>query len=48
VRALRLSFAALRPDPVSGHGAEVTLGAPSNAQVLALAREDRPAAPEPG
>ena len=45
--ALRLSFAALKPDPVSANGVEVVaLGAPSDAQVLALAREDAHAAVE--
>jgi RNA polymerase sigma-70 factor (ECF subfamily) len=46
VSALRLSFAALRPEPVGGHGVELVVGTPSDAQVLALAREDAHAALE--
>jgi len=46
VSALRLSFSALRPDPASGHDAELTIGAPADAQILALAREDAHAALE--
>jgi RNA polymerase sigma-70 factor (ECF subfamily) len=46
VSALRLSFAALRPDAAHGHDVEATLGAPADAQVLALAREDAHAALE--
>ena len=43
--ALRLSFAALRPNVAGGQGVELA-GAPSDAQVLALAREDAHAALE--
>jgi len=46
VSALRLSFSALRPDPAGGHDAELTIGAPADAQILALAREDAHAALE--
>jgi RNA polymerase sigma factor (sigma-70 family) len=46
VSALRLSFSALRPEPVGGQGVELMAGAPSDAQVIALAREDAHAALE--
>jgi RNA polymerase sigma-70 factor (ECF subfamily) len=46
VSALRLSFSALRPETTSGQGVELNVGAPSDAQVLALAREDAHAALE--
>jgi RNA polymerase sigma-70 factor (ECF subfamily) len=42
---LRLAFAALRPDPTGGEGLELS-GAPSDVQILALAREDAHAALE--
>ncbi len=44
--ALRLSFAALRPEPVNANGVDLVIGAPSDVQVLALAREDAHAALE--
>lgn len=44
--ALRLEFSALRPDAASGQGVELATGAPADAQVLALAREDAHAALE--
>lgn len=44
--ALRLAFSALRPDGATGQGVELTVGPPSDAQVLALARENAHAALE--
>ena len=44
--ALRLQFAALRPEPADAHGVDLIVGAPADAQVLALAREDAHAALE--
>ncbi|MHB8632174.1 MAG: RNA polymerase sigma factor [Candidatus Limnocylindria bacterium] len=44
--ALRLEFSALRPDAVGGQGVDPVTGAPADAQVLALAREDAHAALE--
>lgn len=41
-----LAFSALRPEAVAGQRAEFTAGAPADAQVLALAREDAHAALE--
>ena len=42
---LRLAFAALRPEPSGGEGLDLS-GAPSDLQILALAREDAHAALE--
>ena len=44
--ALRLSFSALRPEPVGAQGVELVTGAPADAQVIALAHEDAHAALE--
>jgi RNA polymerase sigma-70 factor (ECF subfamily) len=46
VSALRLEFSALVPDGTNGPGVELTVGPPSDAQVLALARVDAHAALE--